>query len=88
MSSSKPSAPKRSIASERNSGTVATAARLEIAVIEIDSAVSPRARWVSRFAIVPPGRCAEQDEADGQRRLEVEELRDPERQQRRDDARG
>ena len=32
-----------------------TAATLEIAVIVIESAVSPRARWVSMFAIVPPG---------------------------------
>src|SRR5687767_10577086 len=32
-----------------------TAATLEIAVIVIDSAVSPRATCVSRFAVVPPG---------------------------------
>ena len=54
-SSSKPEAPKCSVASSRNSGTVITAATLEIAVIVIESAVSPRARWVSMFAIVPPG---------------------------------
>ena len=32
-----------------------TAARLENAVIVIESAVSPRAKWVSRFARMPPG---------------------------------
>jgi hypothetical protein len=32
-----------------------TAASDESAVIDTDSAVSPRARWVMRFAVVPPG---------------------------------
>ena len=32
-----------------------SAATLEIAVIVTDSAISPRARCVSRFAIAPPG---------------------------------
>ena len=54
-SSSKPSAPKCVVASSRKSGTVTTAATLEIAVSVIESAVSPRARWVSMFAITPPG---------------------------------
>ena len=54
-SSLNPTAPKWSIATDRKRGTVTTAATLEIPVIEIESAVSPRARWVSRFAIVPPG---------------------------------
>ena len=53
--SSSPLAPKWLVASFRNSGTVITAARLEIAVIVIDRAVSPRARCVSRFARTPPG---------------------------------
>jgi hypothetical protein len=39
-------------ASSRKSGTVTTAARLLMAVIVTDSAVSPRARWVNRFAVV------------------------------------
>ena len=54
-SSSRPVAPKCSVESSRKSGTVITAATLETAVIVTESAVSPRARWVSMFAIVPPG---------------------------------
>ena len=48
-------APKCDVESWRKSGTVTMAARLEIAVIEIDSAVSPRARWVRRLAMVKQG---------------------------------
>ena len=48
-------APKCDVESSRNSGTVTTAATLETAVIVTDRAVSPRARCVSMFAIVPPG---------------------------------
>jgi hypothetical protein len=54
-SSANSSAANRSVASVRKSGTVSTAATLEIAVIVIESAVLPRARCVSRLAIVPPG---------------------------------
>jgi hypothetical protein len=32
-----------------------TEATLETAVIVTESATSPRARWVSMFAVVPPG---------------------------------
>ncbi len=48
-------ASKWSEASVRYAGTVIVAARLLTAVIVSDRAVSPRARWVSTFAIVPPG---------------------------------
>ena len=39
----------------RKSGTVTIAPTLLIAVIVTESAVSPRARWVSMLAIIPPG---------------------------------
>ena len=46
---------KYSAPSDRYSGTVITDATLDTAVIDTLSATSPRARCVSRFAVVPPG---------------------------------
>ena len=40
------------------SGTVTTDNRLASAVREIDSATSPRAMWVRRLEVVPPGQAA------------------------------
>ena len=77
-------APKWFMASSRDTGTVTSAATLLTAVMVTDSATSPRARWVSRLAIVPPGGGAEQHQAHRKRRSQPEQLRHPERQQRRD----
>jgi hypothetical protein len=43
------------VESSRKRGTVTIAPMLLIAVIVTESAVSPRERWVSMLAIMPPG---------------------------------
>ena len=48
----------RAMARSTTKGTVMTAATLVTAVSEIDSAVSPRARWVSKPELTPPGQAA------------------------------
>src|SRR4051794_10327494 len=40
------------------SGVVMVASRLEMPVIDTDSAVLPRAMWVMRLEILPPGQAA------------------------------
>ena len=83
-SSSRPVAPKCSVESSRKSGTVITAATLETAVIVTESAVSPRARWVSMFAIVPPGEAPSRTRPTARAGSRSSNLGDPEGERRRD----
>ena len=77
-------APKWWVASLRKSGTVTTAATLEIAVIVIERAVvaAPEVRQQIRQDAARRG--AEQDQPDGEHRVEIERLSDREREERRE----